>query len=55
MQNAQCHALFDLGIDFDKLKALRDRLARWLAGECLLGTIAQAGLPKKLRAPEVMA
>ena len=37
------------GIDFDKLMALRSKVAGWLAGECLHGSIAQAGLPKPLR------
>ena len=45
----------DTGIDFGKLMALRAQLAQWLAGECLHGSIAQAGLPKTLRTPEVMA
>jgi hydroxymethylglutaryl-CoA lyase len=43
------------GIDFGKLMALRAQLAQWLAGECLHGSIAQAGLPKTLRTPEVTA
>lgn len=43
------------GIDFGKLMALRAQLAQWLAGECLHGSIAQAGLPKTLRTPEMMA
>ena len=43
------------GIDFGKLLALRAQVAQWLAGECLHGSIAQAGLPKALRTPEVMA
>jgi hydroxymethylglutaryl-CoA lyase len=38
------------GIDFDKLMALRAQVAQWLEGECLHGSIAQAGLPKPLRA-----
>jgi hydroxymethylglutaryl-CoA lyase len=45
----------ETGIDFDKLMALRAQVAQWLAGECLHGSIAQAGLPKTLRTPEVMA
>ena len=45
----------DTGIDFGKLMALRAQVAQWLAGECLHGSIAQAGLPKTLRNPEVMA
>jgi hydroxymethylglutaryl-CoA lyase len=40
----------DTGIDFDRLMALRAEVAGWLAGECLHGSIAQAGLPKPLRA-----
>ena len=43
------------GIDFDQLIALRVQVAQWLAGESLHGSIAQAGLPKTLRATEVMA
>ena len=38
------------GIDFERLIALRVKVAGWLAGECLHGSIAQAGLPKTLRA-----
>jgi hydroxymethylglutaryl-CoA lyase len=45
----------DTGIDFGKLMALRQQVAQWLAGECLHGSIAQAGLPKTLRTPKVMA
>jgi hydroxymethylglutaryl-CoA lyase len=45
----------DTGIDFDKLMALRAQVAQWLAGECLHGSIAQAGLPKTMRTSEVMA
>ncbi len=45
----------ETGIDFGKLMALRTQVAQWLAGECLHGSIAQAGLPKTLRTPEVMA
>jgi hydroxymethylglutaryl-CoA lyase len=37
------------GIDFGKLLALRAQVAQWLAGECLHGSIAQAGLPKFLQ------
>ena len=37
------------GVDFPRLMALRDKVAGWLSGECLHGTIAQAGLPKPLR------
>lgn len=38
------------GIDFGKLMALRQKVAGWLAGECLHGSIAGAGLPKTLLA-----
>ncbi|HEX2530543.1 MAG TPA: hydroxymethylglutaryl-CoA lyase [Burkholderiaceae bacterium] len=40
----------DTGVDFDRLMALRAKVAGWLTGECLHGGIAQAGLPKPLRA-----
>lgn len=43
------------GIDFGKLMALRAQVAQWLAGECLHGSIAQAGLPKTLRPEEMTA
>jgi hydroxymethylglutaryl-CoA lyase len=43
------------GIDFGKLMALRTQVAQWLAGECLHGSIAQAGLPKILQMPEMTA
>lgn len=43
------------GIDVAKLLALRAQVAQWLAGECLHGSIAQAGLPRTLHTPEVMA
>ncbi len=39
----------ETGIDIEKLMALRAKVAGWLAGECLHGSIAQAGLPKPLR------
>jgi hydroxymethylglutaryl-CoA lyase len=45
----------DTGIDFDQLMALRAQVAQWLAGECLHGSIAQAGLPKTLRTHEMTA
>jgi hydroxymethylglutaryl-CoA lyase len=38
------------GIDFERLIALRARVAGWLEGEALHGTIARAGLPKTMRA-----
>lgn len=34
------------GVDIDRLLALRQRVAGWLAGEALHGTLWQAGLPK---------
>ncbi len=43
------------GIDFGKLMALRAQVEQWLAGECLHGSIAQAGLPKTLRTEEMTA
>ena len=43
----------ETGVDFDKLMALRTQAAQWLAGECLHGSIAQAGLPKTLREQEM--
>jgi hydroxymethylglutaryl-CoA lyase len=43
------------GIDFGQLTALRAQVAQWLAGECLHGSIAQAGLPKTLRLEEIAA
>ena len=45
----------DTGIDFGQLMALRAQVAQWLAGESLHGSIAQAGLPRTLHTPEVMA
>lgn len=45
----------ETGIDFGKLMALRAQVAQWLAGECLHGSIAQAGLPKTLQTAKVMA
>lgn len=37
------------GIDLPRLMALRHQVAGWLSGECLHGSIAQAGLPKPLK------
>jgi hydroxymethylglutaryl-CoA lyase len=39
----------ETGIDFDKLMALRARVAGWLEGETLHGTLWRAGLPKTMR------
>jgi len=36
------------GLDFDRLLALRGRIAQWLDGEPLHGTVWRAGLPKTL-------
>jgi hydroxymethylglutaryl-CoA lyase len=40
----------ETGQDFDALIALREKLAGWLAGEALHGTLWRAGLPKTMRA-----
>ncbi|MBX3590618.1 MAG: hydroxymethylglutaryl-CoA lyase [Burkholderiaceae bacterium] len=39
------------GLDIDALLALRARVAQWLEGETLHGTLWRAGLPKTLREP----
>ena len=39
----------DTGIDFDALMPLRKKLAQWLEGETLHGTLWRAGLPKTMR------
>lgn len=41
------------GIDLDRLLALRARVAGWLAGETLNGTLWRAGLPRTLRVARV--
>ena len=38
----------DTGVDVDRLLALRKKVAQWLEGESLHGTIWRAGLPKTL-------
>ena len=38
------------GVDFDRLLALRSKVAQCLAGEALHGSIARAGLPKTMAA-----
>ena len=43
------------GQDFDALIALRGKLARWLEGETLHGSLWRAGLPRTMRAEEVPA
>jgi hydroxymethylglutaryl-CoA lyase len=37
------------GLDFDRLLALRSKLAQWLQGETLHGTLWRAGLPKTMK------
>ena len=39
----------DTGLDFDALLALRGRIARWLEGEPLHGSVWRAGLPRTMR------
>jgi hydroxymethylglutaryl-CoA lyase len=39
----------ETGLDFDKLIALRGKVARWLEGETLHGSIWRAGLPRTMR------
>ena len=39
----------ETGLDFDRLLALRARVAQWLQGEPTHGTIWKAGLPKTLK------
>lgn len=39
----------DTGVDFDALLVLRSRIQGWLAGACLHGAVARAGLPRTLR------
>jgi hydroxymethylglutaryl-CoA lyase len=43
------------GLDFDKLMALRKRLAGWLVGETLHGVLWRAGLPKTVAQPVAAA
>lgn len=45
----------ETGLDFDALIALRGKLAAWLEGEPLHGSLWRAGLPKTLRREEVPA
>jgi hydroxymethylglutaryl-CoA lyase len=42
----------DTGLDFERLLALRARVADWLQGEALHGTLWRAGLPKTFVSPE---
>jgi hydroxymethylglutaryl-CoA lyase len=43
------------GQDFDQLIALRQKLAGWLRGETLHGTLWRAGLPRTMKTPEAAA
>lgn len=45
----------DTGIDIGQLLALRERVAGWLAGETLHGTLWRAGLPRTYAAAPVLA
>ncbi|HEX7889326.1 MAG TPA: hydroxymethylglutaryl-CoA lyase [Ramlibacter sp.] len=39
----------ETGLDFDRLLALRAKVARWLEGETLHGSVWRAGLPKTMK------
>jgi hydroxymethylglutaryl-CoA lyase len=39
----------ETGQDFDSLIALREKLAGWLSGERLSGSLWRAGLPKTMK------
>ncbi|HET8744682.1 MAG TPA: hydroxymethylglutaryl-CoA lyase [Ramlibacter sp.] len=39
----------ETGLDFDRLLALRARVAQWLAGEATHGTVWKTGLPKTMK------
>jgi hydroxymethylglutaryl-CoA lyase len=43
----------ETGLDFDRLIALRGKVAQWLEGEPLHGSVWRAGLPKTMRAKEL--
>jgi len=43
----------ETGLDFDRLLALRAKVAGWLQGETLHGSVWRAGLPKTMQAKEV--
>ncbi|NML47174.1 hydroxymethylglutaryl-CoA lyase [Ramlibacter sp. G-1-2-2] len=45
----------ETGLDFDALLVLRKKLAHWLEGEQLHGSVWQAGLPKTMKKKEVAA
>jgi hydroxymethylglutaryl-CoA lyase len=42
----------ETGLDFDRLLALRTKVAGWLQGETLHGSVWRAGLPKTMQAKE---
>ena len=44
----------DTGVDIDALLALRERVAGWLQGETLHGTLWRAGLPRTLQAARTL-
>ena len=44
----------DTGVDIDALLALRERVAGWLQGETLHGTLWRAGLPRTLQAAQTL-
>ena len=39
----------ETGLDFDRLIALRGKVARWLEGETLHGSVWRAGLPRTMK------
>jgi hydroxymethylglutaryl-CoA lyase len=45
----------ETGLDIEALLVLRQRVAGWLEGESLHGTVWKAGLPKTLRTDKVAA
>jgi len=45
----------ETGLDFDALLTLRGKLACWLEGETLHGSLWRAGLPKTMQREEVSA
>ena len=45
----------ETGLDYDRLVALRAKVAQWLEGETLHGSLWRAGLPKTMKREEVAA
>jgi hydroxymethylglutaryl-CoA lyase len=43
------------GVEFDRLVALRGKVAQWLEGEALHGSLWRAGLPRTMKREEVAA